>query len=465
MPKKTSKNDYYEILGVSKDADEKTIKKSYRKLAMKWHPDRNKDNNEEATQKFQEINQAFAVLSDEKKRKLYDQFGEEGVQQSGDMPDMNPFDIFGSFFGDNNPFGGMFSGMGGMGSDPRRKRDMSHEKTPDKRLNIEIGLKMAFTGGTVKKSMSRDEKCSNCNGIGCENRNNIIECYTCDGKGQTIQMQRMGPMVTQSIQTCKTCKGKGKQIKKGKECKKCQGKRIKANVRNYEINIPPGTVDGDMIKMPGESDWVDGYGFYGDLYFQVRLNNKGTQFIREGQNLIINKEISLIDSLCGVHFGITHLDNRIIEVKFEEILKYNNVLVIKGEGMPANGKNKVGDLVIRFKIIYPTKFIPQQKEYLRKLIPNNTNLGPSNMNIQPDKLQSLREENQNSVISTNPIKERLDLDMPDFNQQQNNYNQHPFNNSHNHTQNNGPGGFFEHMGGIPGMGQPHGGQNVECTTQ
>lgn len=459
MPKVNSKN-YYEILGVEKNADEKTIKKSYRKLAMKWHPDRNKDNNEEATQKFQEINQAFAVLSDDKKRKLYDQFGEEGVQQGGDMPDMNPFDIFGSFFGDNNPFGGMFSGMSGMGGmGGRRERDNSHEKTPDKKLSLEVPIKVAFCGGKISKSMTRREKCPNCRGLGCENSSDIVKCFSCDGKGQTVQVQRVGPMITQSVQACNTCHGKGKQIKKGKECKKCKGSKIISNIRNYNITIPAGTIDNDLIKMPSESDWVEGYGDYGDLYFHIKLNNNGTHYKREGQNLIINKEISLIDSLCGVHFGITHLDDRIIEVEFNDILKYNNVLVIKGEGMPANGRNKKGDLIIRFKIIYPSKFIEQQKEYLRKLIPNNTNLGPANMNIQPEKLQAMREENQNSVTSTNPIKERLDLDMPDFDNHQGNQQ------SRNHS---GRSGFFEHMGGIPGMGgmnDPNGGQGVECATQ
>lgn len=411
-----SSNDYYEILGVSKEASDAEIKKKYKKLAMKYHPDRNsgdeetKKKNEET---FKDISKAYTVLSDPDKREKYDMFGEDGMQGMGDGP--SPFDVFGSMFGN---MGGMF------GNSRQRKSDNSKKSSPDAMANLTVSLQDAYRGVEIDKKLPRIEKCDQCQGKGTDKPDGIQKCRICDGKGQTVQMKRIGPMVSQQISVCYACKGKCKNIKPGSECKKCKGVKSVSNIRNYKIKIPPGTIDGDELVYKGESDWVEGFGFHGDLIFKVNLSIGTSNMKREGFNLVVNKTISLVDSLCGIDFGVKHLDDRVIRVKYDGIIKEGEALIIKGEGMPISknkrkqlnkkdSNNKSGDLVIRFKLLYPDAFDEERKGLLKKVIPNVKSTDPRNINILPEHYSILNEKN--ITVEEDKIIEKEKFQVPNQN--------------------------------------------------
>jgi chaperone protein DnaJ len=370
---KSTKQTYYEILDVPKDADDETIRKAYRKLALKWHPDRNRDNQEEANQKFQEINKAYNVLSDARKRQIYDQTGEEGLEglDAPGGPGFDPRDIFGQFFGGGGPGG--FSFFGGGSGQPENK---AHLASPQKEVPITVDITTCYKGGQQDISVQRAEKCPDCDGRGVKSLDDIIRCPPCNGQGITIQVQRT-PFGMQQLQsTCRKCHGKGKSIKAGAECQKCHGRKTIPVNKKYTVDIPAGAVDGFPITIKGESDWAPDYGFVGDLILIVRISAPaGCIFRREGHNLVIKKPISLVESLCGVHFGIRHLDDRILEVKWERIIKPGDSLIVRGEGLPVfqsrPNTSSRGDLIIRFEVVYPGEYLDQPtKQAIRAAIPN-----------------------------------------------------------------------------------------------
>ena len=401
---------YYELLGLEKNASEKDIKKSYKKLAMKHHPDRNPNNKEEAEKKFKDISRAYSVLSDKTKRQQYDQFGEEGLRQFEGMSNSgggNPFDVFNNIFGNA---GGGIPGMGGMGGafssmfggmGQQRKQDKSKMSSPDKKVKLVISLKQAFNGCTIQKSMPRVDKCSGCNGYGCKNPSDIIECKNCGGKGFVMQVRQIGPMVTQSSSVCPVCKGEGKTFPKDKCCPKCNGKKYMQTIRNYDIKIPPGSLDKHMIKLKGESSWEPGYGFHGDLYFVIAVDGSDYPHIkREGLNLIVHKKINLMHSLCGVDFGFKNLNDEVIRVKYDNIIKNNDRLVLEGKGLPAmvpekNNNKSHGDLIFNFEVVYPPALDEKRKMYLSKIIPTVSYPEPTHVNLNVKEFENC----QPSILS------------------------------------------------------------------
>ena len=391
--------DYYEILGVSKDSSDSEIKKKYKKLAMMYHPDRNsgdEDTKKKNENKFKDISKAYTVLSDTEKKKKYDMFGEEGLQGMGDVS--SSFDVFGRMFGNMGGMGGLF------GNQNQRRPNNSKKSSPDVIATLTISLQDAYRGIEIEKKLPRIEKCGDCLGKGTTEPEGIQKCHICDGKGQTVQMKRMGPMVTHQITTCYACKGECMRIKPGDECKKCKGVKYVSNIRNYLIKIPPGTIDGNELIFKGESDWVEGFGFHGDLIFKVKLCSVTSNMKREGFNLVINKTISLVDSLCGVDFGVKHLDDIVIRVKYDGIIKEGDSLLIKGKGMPISKDMRkqlkktgidiiCGDLVIRFKLLYPDAFDEERKGLIKKVIPNVKSTDPRNINILPEHYTILKKKN------------------------------------------------------------------------
>lgn len=369
--------DYYEILGVPRDADDKKIKKAYKELALKWHPDRNIDNKAEAEEKFKNISKAYAVLSDPDKKRLYDLGGEEAVQQGAGGPGINPEDIFANIFGGGG-FPGFFGGGGfpGFGQRPQQQ-DKSRMSSPDKHVRLVITLVEAFKGCVKKETVQRNDKCEQCSGFGTKNKDDSVTCQTCQGKGTCVQVRQMGPMITQSIVGCQPCGGKGKVIKSGSECTKCKGKKYITKNHTYDVNIPAGIMDGQKVQFKNESDWVEGFGFVGDLYFVVEINNSQHYLKREGINLVLNKKINLVDALCGVDFGVRHLDNHIVHVVYNSVIKPGDRLICENEGyiIPADQRAKCfgktrGDLIIRFDVVFPQAFDDKRKEVLRKIMPS-----------------------------------------------------------------------------------------------
>jgi chaperone protein DnaJ len=457
---KQSKKSFYEILGIQKEADEEAIRKAYKKLALKWHPDRNRDNQEEANNKFQEINKAYNVLSDTRKRQIYDQHGEDGLE-GVDAPGgagFDPSDIFSRFFGGGGPGGGGFSFFGGGGGDRENK---AHQASPQKEVAIAVDITTSYKGGKQDINVQHAEKCPDCDGRGCKSADDIIKCPPCNGQGITIQVQRTPFGVQQMHSTCRKCQGRGKSIKSGTECQKCQGRKSVQVAKKYTVDIPAGAIDGFPITIKGESDWVPDYGFVGDLVLVVRVTTPaGCIFKREGHNLVIKKQVSLVESLCGLHFGVRHLDDRILEIRWDRIVKPGDSLVVKGEGLPvfqpAPNSPPRGDMILRFEVIYPGEYLDQQtKQAIRTAIPNSqTPPGQAkSMNIN---MSALYEQ-----IRMNPaLKETVKIIEPELAPEQ------VFSNSSGTASSAGgpdfepagftfmPGGGIP--GGIPGMGIPGG---------
>ena len=473
MSQKKSKTSFYEILGIQKDADEEAIRKAYKKLALKWHPDRNRDNQEEANNKFQEINKAYNVLNDTRKRQIYDQHGEEGLEgaDAPGGPGFDPRDIFSQFFGGGGPGGGGFSFFGGGGGDRENKQ---HQASPQKEVPISVDITTCYKGGQQDINVQHAEKCPECEGRGCKSADDIIKCPPCNGQGMTVQVQRTPFGVQQMHSTCRKCQGRGKSIKAGTECKKCQGSKSTPITKKYTVDIPAGAIDGFPITIKGESDWEPDYGFVGDLVLVVRVTAPaGCIFKREGHNLVIKKPVSLVESLCGVRFGVRHLDDRILDIHWDRIIKPGDSLVVKGEGLPihqprANQSSSKGDLILRFEVVYPGEYLdPATKQAIRTAIPNGQS-PPGQAKSMNINMSALQEQ-----VRINPaLKETVKIIEPELSPEQT-FTTGP-GQSTTGPEFDMPGGFtFMPGGGIPGMpggipGMPGGGDmpgGVQCAQQ
>ena len=363
----------YEELELNKSASDEEIKKSYKRLAVKNHPDRNPNNVEEATTKFQNINKAFKILNNPESKKKYDQFGiidgEDGV--SGMPSGMNPFDIFANFF-----HGGMNMGNSQQQSDQRK-----FMKSPDKNITINISLADLYNGKTIPIDFQRIIKCDLCDGCGASSKDYIKSCATCGGKGKIIRMQQFGPMIQQSVQPCYQCQGNCKVIDKGNECKQCLGKKCIQQKRHVDCYVRKGSHVGSKISFKNESDWNPEFGEIGDLVVHINSKNEELCMRREGDNLIMKKSITLLESLTKTILIFKHLDNRIIKVEYEGIIEPNKKMKIEGEGMPKfNEPMFKGDLVIIFDVIFPQSLDKDRSRYLVKILPSPKKINIDNIN-------------------------------------------------------------------------------------
>lgn len=349
---------YYEILNINKDANENDIKKSYRKLAMKYHPDRNPDNKEECEEKFKEISEAHNVLSDISKRKKYDMFGKDGINSSSNF---------------SSPFENIFTNMGGFsdfGNIFNQSQQQQQKKPKIKEKVINIELKDLYKGKNEIFINQIKSKCKDCNGLGCKNKSDILICNLCNGQGKIKKIQKIGPMISQSISNCYKCKGKGKSIKEGSICYTCKGTKYVTKSKKIDIYIKPGSYHGEKTLIRGKGDWDNKLNDYGDLMIIINEIKNNDELTREGENLIYNKQISLVDALCGFEFIIKQLDNRYLKIKVTDIIKQNDRRCVKGEGMKKNNElEEYGDLIIIFSVIFPNELSEKRKEYLRKIIP------------------------------------------------------------------------------------------------
>ncbi len=367
--------DLYSILETTKTASDEEIKKAYKKSALKHHPDRN-PNNPEATAKFQEVGKAFATLSDPEKRKRYDQFGVIDGENDGNggMPaGMNPFDIFQNMFGGGGggmpgmpgmPFGNIF-GMGGMQQNGGGQQRNS--KSSDKKITLNLSLTDVYKGKTIPIDFSKIICCDSCEGCGAFNKECIKTCKACNGQGRIMRIMQMGPMTQQTVQQCGNCAGKGKTVEAGKECLKCKGaKGININ-RHVDCYVRPGSQSGTSITFKNESDWSPDCNDIGDFVVFINSKNEEGAFKREGNNLIMKKSITLLEALCKTEFYFKHLDDRVIKITHEEVIKPNQKMIVKGEGMECQMEN--GDLIIIFDIIFPTTLEKDRSKYLVKILP------------------------------------------------------------------------------------------------
>ena len=352
-----SSTKFYDILGILKDASDNDIKRAYKKSALKYHPDRNPNNKEEAENKFKEIGKAYSVLSDPQKKQIYDQFGEDALNGDGGQPGMSPFDIFEQMFsGGGHPFPGghpfsgghPFGGMFGGGDDNRRSRKPEHTKKI-----IKITFKEMMLGGERVENHKRKI---------IENINDVDDCLKCNGKGKINKIIQMGPgMISQSTQHCGYCNGQGKIA---------EFKEINEKISFY---IKPGTKKGDHLVISEKGDGSIHNNKSGDLII-IFEEEQHSNMQRQNNDLVCLKQILLSESLCGLEYIFKHPSKENILIKSDDIIKPNDIKVLYGLGFPSKNNYRNGNLVIKFDVIFPDSIDLVKKDLILKLLPKRTKL-------------------------------------------------------------------------------------------
>jgi len=363
MPKK----DYYEVLGVIKSTSSEEIKKAYRKLALKYHPDRNKgDKSSEG--KFKEASEAYHVLSDKERRRNYDQFGHAAFEGTGGTGGFANFDFsnaFSDIFG-SDIFDDFFEGFG---SSRRGKRRSSDFRGADLRYDLSISLEDAYNGKKHEINFSSSDKCETCNGSGAEPGSEPISCSTCGGQGQVRSSQ--GFFTIQ--QTCPECAGSGEQI--SSPCKNCKGIGKKQTKKNIFTNIPKGVDDGTRIRLSGKGEaGVKGAG-NGDLYIFLSVKSHNI-FKRSEENLFFEFPVSLTEAALGATINVPTIDGGKAKVKIPAGAQNGKQFRLRGKGMPIMRNKNYGDLYIRVITEVPVSLTKEQKnllEQFKKLEDTKTN--------------------------------------------------------------------------------------------
>lgn len=355
-----SKRDYYEILGVSKSTDEKEIKKAYRRVAMKFHPDRNPDD-ADAEEKFKEASEAYEILSDAEKRAAYDRFGHAGVDPQmgagGAGFSGNFSDIFGDVFGD------IFGGGGGRSrGGPQRGADL--------RYTLDISLEDAVKGTTVKIRVPTLVGCEECDGSGARKGSAPSNCGTCGGAGQV----RMQQGFFQVQQTCPNCRGTGKVI--SDPCRSCHGRGRVEETKTLSVKVPPGVDTGDRIRLSGEGEAGPEGGPAGDLFVQMSVQDHAI-FERDGKHLYCEVPITFTDAALGGELEVPTLDGR-VKLKIPAETQTGKLFRLRGKGVKPVRGGSTGDLLCRAVVETPVHLTKRQKELLDELRESMANSGDKN---------------------------------------------------------------------------------------
>ncbi len=341
-----SKRDYYQVLGVERNASGQDVKKAYRRIAMKFHPDRNSDD-PMAEEKFKEAAEAYEILSDGEKREAYDRFGHAGVdpQAGGGFGGGSFSDIFGDVFGD------IFGGGGGRSRGPQRGADL--------RYNLGISLENAVRGTTIKIKIPALVNCDECDGSGSKKGSAPIICGTCDGSGH-VRMQQ-GFFAVQ--QTCPTCRGNGRII--SDPCGKCRGQGRVEKQKNLSVKVPPGVDTGDRIRLSGEGEASPDGGAAGDLYVEIAVEDHAI-FERDGRHLYCEVPITIVDAALGGDLEVPTLDGR-VKLKIPAETQTGKLFRLRNKGVKPVRGGPVGDLLCRVVVETPVKLTRAQKELLEEL--------------------------------------------------------------------------------------------------
>ncbi|MEO8146801.1 MAG: molecular chaperone DnaJ [Bacteroidia bacterium] len=358
-----SKRDYYEILGVSKGSSETDIKKAYRQLALKHHPDKN-PGDKVSEDKFKEAAEAYEVLSNPEKKSRYDQFGHAGVGGAAgggfgghgmNMEDI--FSHFGDVFGEESPFGSFFGGRGN-GQGGRRVYRGSNI-----RIKVKLTLQEVANGVEKKIKVNKQVPCTNCNGSGAQGSSGFSTCNTCRGQGQVRRVTNtiLGQMQTTS--TCPTCNGEGQVIVN--KCKTCHGSGIMNGEEVIAINIPAGVAEGMQLNMSGKGNAGERGGYPGDLLIVIE-EHEHPELKRDGINLHYDLYINFADAALGLSIEVPTIDGK-AKIKLDAGTQPGKVLRLKGKGLPQVNSHHRGDLLVNINVWTPQHLSSEEKKILERL--------------------------------------------------------------------------------------------------
>lgn len=353
-----SKRDYYEILGVGRNASADEIKKAYRQLAIKFHPDKN-PNDPSAEEKFKEAAEAYEVLSNQDKKARYDQFGHQGVGGNGGFSGggMNMEDIF-SQFGDvfsGSGFEGFFGGGGGRGRGTRQGSNL--------RIKLKLTLEEASNGVEKKIKVKRNVNCKTCSGTGAKNGSALHTCTNCNGTGQVRKVSNtiLGQMVTSS--TCHVCHGEGKIVKE--KCTTCHGEGVVPEEEVITIKIPAGVQEGMQLSMGGKGNMPPRGGVAGDLI--ILIEEEEHPFLkRDGSNVVYDLHINFVDAALGTSVEVPTIDGK-VKIKIDPGTQSGKILRLKDKGIRELNSYQKGDQLIYINVWTPKQLSPQEKEMLERL--------------------------------------------------------------------------------------------------
>ncbi|HIK56376.1 MAG TPA: molecular chaperone DnaJ [Synechococcales cyanobacterium M55_K2018_004] len=351
--------DYYEVLGVSRDADKEEIKRAYRRLARKYHPDVNKE--EGAEERFKEINRAYEVLSEPEMRARYDRFGEAGVGSAAGAPGYQDFGDLGGFA---DIFESFFSGFsGGMGGQQVRRRS-GPVRGDDLRLDLKLDFREAVFGGEKEIRISHLETCTNCSGSGAKPGTRPKTCSTCGGNGQVRRATRTPFGSFTQVSTCPTCGGSGQMIEE--KCEVCGGNGQKQEAKKLKITIPAGVDNGTRLRVSGEGDAGQRNGPPGDLYVYLFVN-EDPEFQRDGINILSQLKISYLQAILGCRLEVNTVDGP-VEATIPPGTQPGTVITLENRGVPRLGNpTSRGDHLITIMVEIPTRISAEERELLEKL--------------------------------------------------------------------------------------------------
>ncbi|KAF9973604.1 DnaJ- protein scj1 [Actinomortierella ambigua] len=367
--------DYYKVLEVSRSASAKEIRKKYKQLSKKYHPDKN-PGDKEAETKFVQASEAYEVLSDEKKRSIYDRYGEEGLKQQQQRDHAgfhDPFDIFSQFFG------------GGRGG-PQERRG------PEIVMDLEVTLEELYLGKSIEIEVAKQILCPHCHGSGARSSDDIVACDACDGQGvRVVKHQIMPGFVQQFHQPCDRCGGKGTVIRH--QCDICHGTKVQRGTEQLTIVVEQGMADGTKIVFDREGDQGPEI-VPGDIIFELRTKPHST-FERRGDHLYTYVTISLEDALLGFEREIEHLDKARVQLsRKDKITPWGLVETIKGKGMPTAGSHgsAYGDLFVEYRVEFPTSLTKEQQMLLKKAFNSGASFEEATGSNQKVQQQILHDE-------------------------------------------------------------------------
>ena len=348
------KRDYYEVLGVSKTADDKELKKAFRSLARKYHPDKN--DSPDADEKFKEIQEAYAVLSDSDKRSNYDRFGHNSPGGSPfgpggfqgfniNLDDILGGDFFSSFFGGN-------------------RRRSTQNQGHDILVRHEVTLEAILEGASQEIEIDLPEQCSDCEGTGAKN-GVTNQCIDCSGTGQVRVRQQIGPFVQDSVRPCQTCSGSGRTFRE--ECASCDGEGFTKELQTLRFNVPKGATDGTRLRMRGKGQPAQfGKGISGDLFIELTVEEH-PWYERNGMDLIMSLPLGFSDLALGTSLKIPHIDGSDLQIKVPSGTNSGDTITIGGRGLPSTRGAGRGDVVVLCKLHLPRKFDRGTKKALEEL--------------------------------------------------------------------------------------------------